>query len=76
MRENNLYHGQDFRLVSCSTGEGKNSFAQQLSEILGNRIKAPNMDVYYAPNEGTAFVGARERNIGKWRVFEKGIEIE
>ena len=69
------YSGGDIRLVSCSTGAGDNSFAQQLSKILGVKVKAPTMDAYYAPDEGTVFIGAQNENIGKWRTFEKGVEI-
>lgn len=68
-------NGGDIRLCSCSTGYGDNSFAQQLSEIHSGRVKAPNDDVYYAPNEGTVFIGDPNSNVGEWRIFEKGVEI-
>ena len=68
-------NGGDIRLCFCSTGYGNNSFAQQLSEIHSGKIKAPDADVYYAPNEGTVFVGDPNANVGKWRIFEKGVEI-
>lgn len=69
------YKGGDIRLCSCSTGYGDNSFAQQVSQIIGSKVKAPDSDVYYAPNEGTVFVGDPNANVGKWRLFEKGVEI-
>ncbi len=67
--------GGDIRLCSCSTGQGDDSFAQQLSEIHNGKVKAPDDDVYYAPDEGTVFVGDPNANVGKWRIFEKGAEI-
>lgn len=68
------YKGGDIRLCSCSTGKGNDSFAQQLSKILGCRVKAPDDDLYYAPSEGTLFVGDPYTNIGKWRIFNNGVE--
>ena len=74
--ENGDYKGQDLRFVSCSVAEGDNSFAQELSRILGNTVKGPNMDAYYAPEEGTVFIGSPYTNIGRWRTFKDGEEIE
>ena len=71
----NGYSGGDIRLASCSTGKGDNSFAQQLSELLGVKVKAPDDDVYFIPNEGIMFVGSEYMNTGKWRLFDKGVEI-
>lgn len=75
LKENTNYRGNDIRLASCSTGKGDNSFAQQLSKELGNVVKAPTMDVYYAPDEGVLFVGSPHENIGKWRTFKNGVEV-
>lgn len=69
------YKGGDIRLCSCSTGYGDNSFAQQLSEILGCKVKAPDSDLFYIPNDGVLFVGSEFANTGSWRLFEKGVEI-
>ena len=69
------YKGGDIRLASCSTGQGENSFAQQLSKLLGVRVKAPDDDVFYIPDEGIMYVGSKFSNIGKWRLFDKGVEI-
>ena len=70
------YVNGDLRLASCSTGQGDDCFAQRLSEILPNtKIKAPDGDVYYIPEEGVMFVGSPHANIGKWRIFENGKEI-
>ena len=70
------YNGEDIRLASCETGKGDNSFAQQVSKIIGGKVKAADSDVYYAPNEGVLFVGDPLRNTGKWRIFENGVEID
>lgn len=75
LKSNKKYNGEDLKLLSCSTGKGDNSFAQQLSKELGIRVKAPDDDVYYAVEEGVAFVGASYGNTGKWRIFENGVEI-
>lgn len=75
LRNSKEYNGTDLKLLSCSTGKGDNSFAQQLSKELGIRVKAPDDDVYYAVEEGIAFVGASNANTGKWRLFENGVEI-
>ena len=69
------YKGGDIRLASCSTGKGENSFAQQLSAELGVRVKAPDGDVYYIPDEGILLIGSQYANIGKWRTFNKGVEV-
>lgn len=74
--KNGDYKGQDLRFVSCSVAEGDNSFAQELSRILGNTVKGPNMDAYYAPEEGTVFIGSPYSNIGKWRIFKNGEELK
>jgi hypothetical protein len=71
----NGYKGGNIRLASCETGKGDNSFAQQLSETLGVKVKAPDDDVYFIPDEGIMFVGSEFSNTGNWRVFEKGVEI-
>lgn len=75
LKEETTYRGGNIRLASCSTGKGNNSFAQQLSKALGVTVKAPDDDVYYAPDEGTLFVGSPYANTGRWRVFENGDEI-
>lgn len=74
LRSSTEYKGGDIRLASCSTGAGDNSFAQQLSKELGVRVMAPDDDLYYAPDEGTVFVGAPNHNVGVWRIFENGVE--
>lgn len=75
LRDSSKYSGQDLRLVSCSTGAGDNSFAQQLSAILHITVMAPDADTYYAPDEGTVFIGAETYNTGRWRIFKNGEEL-
>ncbi len=75
LKESTTYHGGDIRLASCSAGQGENSFAQQLSKVLGITVKAPDDDVYYAPDEGVLFVGSPYANTGRWRVFKNGDEV-
>lgn len=68
------YKGGNIRLAACATGQGQDSFAQQLSKELGVCVMAPDDDVYYAPNEGVLFVGNPRANTGHWRVFNNGVE--
>lgn len=75
LKNDTSYKGSDIRLASCSTGKGENSFAQQLSKALSVTVKAPDDDVFYAPDEGTLFVGSPYANVGKWRVFKNGDEV-
>ena len=39
-----------------------------------NKNMAPD-DVYYIPEEGTLRIGSQFSDMGKWRVFDKGVEI-
>ena len=71
----NGYKGGDLRLAACSTGKGDNSFAQQLSKALGNKVKAPDDDIYYIPEEGILRIGSKYTNLGEWRTFDKGVEV-
>ena len=75
LKDNTSYRGGNIRLAACSAGQGNNSFAQQLSKLLGIAVKAPDDDVYYAPDEGVFFVGSPYANTGKWRVFMNGDEV-
>lgn len=75
LKADTSYKGGNIRLASCSTGKGENSFAQQLSKVLAVTIKAPDDDVFFAPDEGTLFVGSPYTNTGKWRVFKNGDEV-
>ena len=75
LKEKTSYHGGDIRLAAFSAGQGENSFAQQLSKALGITVKAPDDDVFYAPDEGVLFVGSPYANTGKWRIFKNGDEV-
>lgn len=75
LRDSAGFHGQDLKFVSCSVGEGQDSFAQELSGILHIKVKAPNMDAYYDEDEGTVFIGSPFTNVGEWRVFDDGVEV-
>lgn len=75
LKSDTSYKGGNIRLASCSTGKGENSFAQQLSKVLSVTVKAPDDDVFYAPDEGILFVGSPYANTGKWRVFKNGDEV-
>lgn len=74
LRKSTNYNGGNIRLASCATGYGDNSFAQQLSKELGVKVMAPDDDLYYAPDEGTMFVGSPYTNTGTWRIFNNGVE--
>lgn len=74
LRDNLKWSGKDLKLCACETGRGENSFAQQLSKELGIKVKAPDDDVYYIPEDGTVFVGSPHSNMGTWRVFVNGVE--
>ena len=52
IRHSEDYHGENIRLLSCSTGlvEGDNyCFAEELANALGVTVEAPNMKVYTDP---------------------------
>lgn len=74
LRKSRNYNGEDIRLASCATGQGNNSFAQRLPKELGARVMVPDDDLYYAPNEGTMFVGSSYANTGTWGIFNNGVE--
>ena len=38
------------------------------------RVKSPDDDVYFVPNEVIMFVGSPNMNIGHWRIFNNGVE--
>ena len=70
------YKGQDLKLSVCEAGQGDDSFAQQLSSIMGIKVKAPDMDAFYDPKDGVVHVGAPTQDVGHWRVFDKGEELK
>ena len=52
------YHGQDIRLLSCSTGARADGFAQNLANKLGVKVTAPT-DTLWANKYGRYFVAAK-----------------
>ncbi len=49
IRHNPNYHGENIRLLCCSTGlqvDGGYCFAEELANALGVTVEAPNMKVY------------------------------
>lgn len=68
IRANPGYKGQPIQLNSCSTGAtpgfGGDSFAQQLSSILGVNVMAPNQWLYFSQDGGL-----RVDNAGLWLIF-------
>lgn len=72
------YHGQNIRLLSCSTGSQPNGFAQNLANKLGVNVKAPN-DILWANAQGRYFVAARGKGEnadlsrrGKFIIYKPG----
>ncbi len=54
----NYTSGQDVQLHSCSTGQGSNSFAQQLANLLNAPVTAPNdTQTYHKTTYITSFMG-------------------
>lgn len=59
IRHSEGYHGQEIRLLSCSTGvqiDGAYCFAEELANALGVTVWAPSDVLYIAPN-GNIYVG-------------------
>lgn len=53
--------GQPIRLLSCETGKGSNSFAQNLANKLGVTVYAPS-DYIWATKSGGHFIAAKKSN--------------
>lgn len=54
------------RLISCSTGQGKDCIAQQLANILQCEVKAPNDEIRVRP-DGSYYIGYF--GLGNWQIF-------
>ncbi|HGY9073070.1 TPA: hypothetical protein ACNTV0_005044, partial [Escherichia coli] len=55
--------GMSVRLLSCNTGKGNNSFAQQLADELGVRVYAPDQyDWYYSNGKVEPWGGFYDAN--------------
>ncbi|EFW6956800.1 RHS repeat protein [Shigella boydii] len=56
-------HGMSVRLLSCNTGKGNNSYAQQLADELGVRVYAPDQyDWYYSNGKVEPWGGFYDAN--------------
>lgn len=64
------YDGKSsIRLLSCSTGQGENCFAQRLANELGVTVEAPD-DIIWARSDGTFTIGkTKYRNTGHMITF-------
>lgn len=72
INNNSQFVGQDIRLLSCSTGELPNGFAQNLANKLGVNVTAPNDTLWAFPN-GKFTVGPTPNvNSGSWINFVPG----
>ena len=70
------YHGQDIRLLSCSTGARSDGFAQNLANKLGVSVWAPS-DLLWARPDGTHFVAPRDpRHPNRPHPWRRGTFIE
>jgi hypothetical protein len=61
IRHSEEYHGQDIRLIACSTGQvvdGEYCFAEELANALGVTVYAPN-DLIFIADGGNIKVGRR-----------------
>lgn len=59
IRHRNDYHGEDIRLLSCSTGkkiDNEYCFAEELANALGVNVEAPN-DLLYLNSKGISKIG-------------------
>ncbi|MBQ7503114.1 hypothetical protein IJT93_10500 [bacterium] len=57
LKHNKQYQGQGIRLLSCSTGQLNNGFAQNLANKLNRPVKAPT-DILWALPNGVYYVTA------------------
>ena len=64
------YDGKSaIRLLSCSTGQGENCFAQRVANELGAIVEAPN-DIIWARSDGTYTIGkSKYKNTGRMITF-------
>ena len=65
----NVYHGGNIRLISCDTGADGATAAQSLANQLDVIVMAPSNTVWVMP-DGTMIIGERPSdNSGEWRLF-------
>ena len=63
------YGGGAIRLASCETGAFSAGFAQNLSNKLGVRVKAPTDTLFIFPNGKTVIGPNQFTNSGEWKIF-------
>lgn len=63
---------QSIRLLSCNTGKGKNSFAQNLANKMGVTVYAPTKMIWAWPNGTHGVYGAKKNNINEPDLKDKG----
>lgn len=75
IKKNGGYHGQEVRLLSCSTGKLDSGFAQNLANKLGVPVTAPTSILWARPS-GTHYVAdddgtgrADRHRMGTFRTF-------
>ena len=65
------YNGEPIRLLCCETGQGENSFAEQLSKLLGVKVQAPTKSIWIS-SSGKIEVGTEKGlNDGEMVTFPK-----
>lgn len=80
IRNSNEFSGKPIRLLSCSTGSGKNCIAQKISDELGVEVLAPTEDIYVnaegdmflTNNKSLAYMwneGETVKETGSWVLF-------
>ena len=71
-----LKHDKEFsknkaiRLISCSTGANTASFAQNLANKLGVKVKAPSDTLWVFPNGKMRIGPNRFMNTGHWVTYK------
>lgn len=68
LKEDPNYHGGNIRLISCDVGAEDATAAQELADLLGVDVLAPN-DVVIVYPDGTMKVGYDGK--GKWILYKK-----
>ncbi|MEM1182384.1 MAG: polymorphic toxin-type HINT domain-containing protein, partial [Acidobacteriota bacterium] len=73
LRSKDEFRGQKIRLISCSTGQGCDSFAQRLADKLKVEVQGPS-ELVWASGEMPMFVagqkGGRPAGFGEWKFFK------
>ena len=66
------YHGEDIRLISCSTGDDRvdNCFAKKLSKLTHAKVKAPTGIIKVSETGLVRFVGSSKK--GDYAIYYDG----